>query len=201
MERPRRVLLVEDNPLDARCVEGMLALSAGDFVVTRVVDLTEGLEAVRPPRHDVILLDLTLPDSVGLDTFTRMRAAAGDMPIVVVTGNDDTRTALSAVRGGAQDYLVKSEMNNHLLVRALHYAVERGKLVAALRDAMARLKTLRGLLPICTRCKKIRDDSGYWQEVDRYVKAHTEAEFSHGYCPDCTETLLAALDAGDDDAK
>lgn len=193
-ESSKRVLLIEDNPLDARCVEGMLALSGDRFELTHVQTLAEGLDILARKMADVVLLDMTLPDSCGLETFTRASKCAGEIPIVVVTGNDDAQTALEAVRAGAQDYLVKSEMHNHLLVRALHYAVERGKLMGALRDALARLKTLRGLLPICTRCKKIRDDAGSWHDVESYVRARSEAEFSHGYCPICLETVLEEMD-------
>jgi DNA-binding NarL/FixJ family response regulator len=200
-EAAQRVLLVEDNPLDARCVEGMLALRSDCFELTHVQTLAEGLDVLAGRKADVVLLDLTLPDSCGLDTFTRAFEIAGDVPIVIVTGNDDARTALEAVRAGAQDFLVKSEMNNHVLVRALRYAVERGKLLGALRDAMARLKTLRGLLPICSCCKKIRDDKGYWQEVERYVATHTEAAFSHGYCPECAEAAMADMDEDPAGAK
>jgi two-component system, cell cycle sensor histidine kinase and response regulator CckA len=189
-----RVLQIEDNPLDARCVAGMLALGGNRFELAQAQTLAEGLAVLARGEVDVVLLDLTLPDSVGLETFVRTSGCSRDVPVVVVTGNDDERTAIEAVRSGAQDYLVKSDMTPQLLARALCYAVERGKLITALRDAMARLKTLRGLLPICSRCKKIRNDKGYWQEVEHYVKAHTEAEFSHGYCPTCMEEEIAALE-------
>jgi hypothetical protein len=99
------------------------------------------------------------------------------------------------LRRGAQDYIVKSEINARLLVRAIRYAIERAHLLTALRDAMVRLRTLRGLLPICSRCKRIRDDAGYWQEVENYVSAHSLAEFSHSYCPPCVAAVLAELDA------
>ena len=198
-EAPIAVLLIEDNALDARCVAGFLALSGNRFTLTRVSTLADGLAALTTRPIQAILLDLTLADSCGLTTFARVHAVAPDTPIVVLTGHDDEQTALETVRRGAQDYIAKSEINERLLVRALSYAIERARLLTALRDAMAKLQTLRGLLPICSRCKRIRDDAGYWQEVESYVSAHSQAEFSHSYCPPCVDAVLAELaaDTGD----
>ena len=117
------------------------------------------------------------------------------MPIVVLTGHDDEETALEAVRQGAQDFIVKGEINDRLIVRALRYAIERAHLLHALREAMANLKTLHGLLPICACCKRIRDDAGYWQEVESYVGAHSQAEFSHSFCPKCLKEQIAQIEA------
>lgn len=189
------VLLIEDNALDARCVAGFLAKADGLFVLTRATTLAEGLAALAKQPAGAVLLDLTLPDSSGLETFTRVHACVGDTPIVVLTGLDDEETALETVRRGAQDYIVKSEINDRLLVRALRYAIERARLLHTLRETMANLKTLRGLLPICACCKRIRDDAGYWQEVESYIHAHSQAEFSHGFCPPCLEKQLAQLEA------
>ena len=192
---PIPVLLIEDDELQARNVAGFLAKSGRQFSLTHAPSLTEGLESLSRQPAGVILLDLTLPDSCGLETFARVHACAGDTPIVVLTGHDDEETALEAVRQGAQDFIVKGEINDRLIVRALRYAIERARLLHALREAMANLKTLRGLLPICACCKRIRDDTGYWQEVEGYVREHSQAEFTHGYCPKCLEKQIAEVEA------
>jgi hypothetical protein len=70
---------------------------------------------------------------------------------------------------------------------------ERENLIAKLQDAVAKIKTLRGLLPICSSCKKIRDDKGYWNQIESYIRDHSEAEFTHGICPKCAKKLYPEL--------
>ena len=78
-------------------------------------------------------------------------------------------------------------------MRAIRYAIEREKLVVKLREALEQIKTLRGFIPICTSCKKVRNDQGFWQQVEVYVSNHTEAEFSHGICPGCFKALYPEI--------
>ena len=121
------VLLVEDNPLHARMLQGFLEdMDRPKFSLTHTQDLEEGLDRVSTADHDVVLLDLVLPDSHGLDTFIRWKAhGPADIPVVVLTGLDDMSLATRAVEMGAQDYLLKSQINAALLSRSLRYAVER----------------------------------------------------------------------------
>lgn len=121
-----RVLLVEDNPGDARLLRETLA-GAGTtrFVITHVDRLAEAVARLARERFDVVLLDLHLPDSSGLETFSRAHENAPGAPIVVLTGLDDEDMAIRAVQAGAQDYLIKGQVPSTLLVRALRYAMER----------------------------------------------------------------------------
>lgn len=120
------VLLIEDNPGDARLVRELLAEAGGDgFRVCHADCLSAGLERMAEGRIDVVLLDLSLPDSIGLDTFARAYAQASSLPIVVLTGLDDEEVASQAMRMGAQDYLSKGEMSSSLLARSLRYAIDR----------------------------------------------------------------------------
>ena len=73
------------------------------------------------------------------------------------------------------------------------YAIERGRLIRELKDTIEKVNTLSGLLPICASCKKIRDDNGYWQQVEMYIREHSEAEFTHSLCPDCVKKLFPEL--------
>ena len=121
-----RVLLIEDNPLHARMLRGFLdEIHAPSFPVKHVDNLAAGLDLASREKFDVVLLDLVLPDSKGLDTFVRWRTHAPHVPVVVLTGLDDMGLATRAVESGAQDYLLKSQINAALLSRSLRYAVER----------------------------------------------------------------------------
>ena len=173
---------------------GFLAKAGGEFALTHAASLADGLALLATHPVDAILLDLTLPDSCGLATFTRVHACAGNAAIIVLTGHDDEDSALETVRCGAQDYIVKGEISDRLLVRALRYALERARLLRALREAMANLKTLRGLLPICACCKRIRDDAGYWRQVEDFLAANADITVTHGLCPDCRAAKTPAAE-------
>jgi PAS domain S-box-containing protein len=130
-----RVLLVEDNPGDADLIVELLQSGVStQYDVECVTRLSEALECVDAERFDLILLDLGLPDSDGLATLRIMRRHAVALPIIVLTGNSDERTALVAIREGAQDYLVKGETDRNLLVRSFKYAVERKQAENALKE-------------------------------------------------------------------
>ena len=122
-----RVLLVEDNPTDTLVVCDELAHAAIGFTVVACARLKEAVACLRGERFDVVLLDLSLPDSDGLSTLGAINAAAPQVPVVVLSHRDDEALALQAVQAGAQDYLVKGQTEG-LLVRALRYAVERARL-------------------------------------------------------------------------
>jgi PAS domain S-box-containing protein len=140
-ENPVRVLLVEDSPSDAQLLceyLGQYPLQA--FEVQRAECLAEAVDLSRQSTFDVTLLDLTLPDSSGLETCVRMREAARGVPIIVLTGVDDETTAWEAMHEGIEDYLVKGEIQGSSLARAIRYAVERSRTQQALRESEARLK-------------------------------------------------------------
>ena len=140
---PITVLLVEDNPGDARLILELLGeVQTQAFDLERVERLDDALTRLSRTGVDVVLLDLGLPDSQGLETFMRARRGAPDEPIVVISGLDDERLALEAVRSGAQDYLVKGRIEGHLLARVLRYAVERKRGEEALRASEAHHRTI-----------------------------------------------------------
>lgn len=128
------VLLVEDNPGDARLMREMLTESNNRFNLEYAQWLSTGLARVIADDIDVILLDLSLPDSQGFDTFVKMHTQAPDVPILVLTGLDDTDMAVKAVHKGAQDYLVKGGVDSETLVRAIRYAIERQQMLVDLEQ-------------------------------------------------------------------
>ncbi len=200
-----RVLLIEDDPADALLFREMLndccatADSQGesiDTVIHQADRLAAGVRQAAAGGVDIILADLGLPDSQGRATVRKLAAAVPHLPIVVLTGLADQRAGFEMVNAGAQDYLVKGQVTGEMLVRSIRYAIERKKIanekeqvIVALQQALAKVKMLSGLLPICCSCKKIRDDQGYWQQIEAYIHEHSEAEFSHGICPECSRKL------------
>lgn len=137
------ILLIEDNPGDARLTREYLAEAGGTCGrVYCASSLSDGLEHLGRESIDVLLLDLTLPDSEGLDGFLRVQAKMPTLPVVLLTALDDEMLALEAVRLGAQDYLVKGRFDGNLLLRTIHYAVERMRIQAARMACEERFRTL-----------------------------------------------------------
>ena len=125
-DKPTKVLLVEDNLQYAHLIRTMMSgVGGGEFELAHVERLSDALERLSKGSWDVVLLDLLLPDSHGLDTLVKVQAQAPSIPIVVLTGLDDEALAIKAMQEGAQDYLVKGEVNGNLLRRSMRYAIER----------------------------------------------------------------------------
>ncbi len=148
-----KVLLVEDNPGDVRLIRVYLAETGhGAYELAHADRLAEGIRQVREADFDVVLLDLSLPDASGLETLTKMHEAAATLPIVVLTGLNDEAVALEALRKGAQDYLIKGQINGVLLVRAMSYAIERKQAEEKLRTSEAQLSNAMEIAKL-----------GYWE--------------------------------------
>ena len=146
---PLEVLLIEDNPGDARLIEMMLRETGESAVrLARADRLASGLAHLAGTRTAAVLLDLSLPDSQGLDTFARLHEAAPDLPVVVLSGLVDETVAVQAVAAGAQDYLVKGHVDGITILRALRYAIERQRaeqerLQLLARELVARAEAVR----------------------------------------------------------
>ncbi|HBL11335.1 MAG TPA: hybrid sensor histidine kinase/response regulator [Cyanobacteria bacterium UBA11162] len=136
---PTPLLLVEDNLADAYLLIEMLEQTdKQQWQIVQAKRLNIALEYLNNSNFSVVLLDLSLPDSKGLNTVSQIQIAAQDLPIVVLTGTDDQELALKAVALGAQDYLVKGEITQEMLVRALRYAIERGRILKQLQESERR---------------------------------------------------------------
>ncbi len=189
-----RILVVDDDEVDRLRIERFLRqVPETSFELETATTVATGIEAIRSRSFDCVLLDYRLPDGNAIDLLDAVEAPRGlSPPIVVQTVNDSESAAVDAVAHGAQDYLVKGSFDRVLLYRSIRYAIERdrlarekSRLLAELQDAMARIRKLEGILPICAHCKRIRDESGKWTQVERYISERSEAAFSHGVCPDC----------------
>src|SRR5438132_3559594 len=141
-EDPIGILLVEDNPGGTRLIREMLAERGAAFQMEAVERLATGLERLTTGRFDVVLLDLTLPDSRGSGTFGALHRAAPDIPTIVLTGLGDEALALQVVREGAQDYLVKGQADGEMLARAIRYAIERQHIRLELKRAEEAVRQL-----------------------------------------------------------
>jgi len=161
------VLLVEDNPVDARVVQEALTESSRVKFKIQVADrLTAAVARVARETYDVIVLDLSLPDGWGLDSFVKIHAVAGDIPIVVLTGLDDETLGVMAVQQGAQEYVPKKDATGPLIVRCLRFALQRHRMREDLRglaltDDLTGLFNRRGftllarqLLKVCSRMNR-----------------------------------------------
>ncbi len=196
-----QILLVEDNESDILLIEEELRGSASvPFTLTHASRLTEALESIQSVNYDVVLLDMNLPDSTGLDTLARIVERSPETAVVLLTGNEDAALGFEAVKQGAQDYLIKGQAPGPLLFRVIRYSIERQRLenerqrlVKELKEALSKVKVLSGLVPICANCKNIRDDEGFWNHIEVYLQSHSSIEFTHGICPTCVRKLYPEL--------
>jgi AmiR/NasT family two-component response regulator len=210
-----RVLIAEDDYLNCEMIRGLLE----EIWYTVVGEAADGLEAVEMTQSlqpDVVLMDIKMPDIDGLEA-TRLIFERCPTPVVVLTAYEAQELVEEASAVGVGAYLVKPpnarEMERAITIaiarfddlmelRRLNAELQAGneareRLILELQDALAQLKTLSGLLPICASCKKIRDDDGYWNQLEAYIQDHSEVVFSHGLCPECAKRLYPQI-FGDD---
>ncbi|MFZ4578978.1 MAG: response regulator [Myxococcota bacterium] len=191
-----RILIAEDDVTSRALLRLLITKRGHEPVVT--VNGTEALSVMQQPdAPSLAILDWMMPELDGIDVCRRIREFATERPpyIIMLTTKGETADVVAGLVAGADDYLTKPFDANELYARVDVgrrlldlQAVLAGK-VEELRDALAQIKTLRGTVPICACCKKIRDDKGYWKQVEVYVRDHTEAQFSHGICPECSAKL------------
>ena len=195
-----RLLIVEDDSLVSEMIHG-LAEDLQYRVVGKAIDGRQGVEMVETLHPDVVLMDIEMPRMDGLEA-TRRIFEQHPTPVVILSAYENPQLLKEASRTGVGAYLVKPP-NMRQVERAITIAMARFKDIMELRRinfelqtrnqeieaAMAEIKTLSGLLPICSNCKKIRDDQGYWEQVEVYIAKHSNADFSHGLCPDCMKKL------------
>src|SRR6185436_2655112 len=145
------------------------------------------------------IMDWEMPGLDGPELCRRIRGnpASASMYVVLLTSRDAAQDVVAGLDAGADDYLVKpfraAELRARINagLRVLSLQDKLAHRVAELQEALVRVKQLRGLLPICSYCKRIRSDENYWQQVETYIADRTDAEFSHGICPPCLEKVRA----------
>ena len=187
-----KILIAEDDSLSQTMLKAMVARAGFEPVVTG-----DGLEALqilsRADGPKLAVLDWMMPGMDGPDVCRKMRETKTDEPayLILLTSRDDKKDVILGLKSGANDYIVKPYDIEELKVRigigrkVVELQAMLSGRITELKSALDQIKTLRGLLPICMYCKKIRDDRQYWQQVEHYVAGHTDAQFSHSICPDC----------------
>ncbi len=159
------ILVVEDNPGDVRLLrEALLEVKSMRYMLTHRATLTEAFASLNACSYEVVLLDLSLPDSQGLDALHQLSEMCPDIAIIVLTGNDDETVALNAMQAGAQDFLVKGQFEAQLLCRSIRYAIERNRLRRAVRalslvDELTGLYNRRGFTTFAEQLRKVASRS------------------------------------------
>jgi len=158
------------------------------------------------PSIALVILDWSMPGLDGLEICRRIRADAAreHLHVLLLTAREEPADIVSGLDAGADDYLSKPfdpevfRARVHVGLRILRLKERLAERVGELEAALAKVKQLRGLLPICSYCKQVRSDTDYWEQVEHYVAQHTELQFSHGVCPSCYERM--AREFGDDES-
>jgi phosphoserine phosphatase RsbU/P len=195
-----RILIAEDDLTSRTVLTAVLKKQGHEVTIT--VNGAEAWQALQQPDAPTLaILDWMMPEMDGLEVVQRVRALETDRPpyIIMLTAKGEKANIIAGLDAGANDYLTKPFDIGELRARIEvgRRMVEMQEALAAkvqeLRQAFDQIKTLRGIVPICANCKKIRDDQGYWNQVEVYVRDHTEAEFSHSICPECVKILYPEL--------
>ena len=192
-----RVLVAEDHEDSRRLLEATLRLWGHE-----PVPFDDGAEALRAIESDtpppIGLIDWMMPGLDGATLCRRVRAGQRNpgMYLILLTAKTSRQDVIAGLDAGADDYVMKpfdpDELHARLDVgiRVATLQTSLADRVAELEQALTAVKQLQGLLPICSYCKKIRDDSNYWQQVESYISSHANVQFSHGICPECERVHL-----------
>jgi len=196
-----QILIADDEPVSRGLARAALAGAGCEIACVDDGDAAwAAIESRKQPL--LVILDRMMPGIDGLELVRRAHAGAAYPPIyiVMVTSAGEPADLAAGLEAGADDYVPKPFNASELKARAsvglrmLALQESLARRVADLEEALASVKRLRGLLPMCAYCKKIRVDNSYWQQLESYLAEHSEAEFSHGICPDCFPDVLHSLD-------
>ena len=194
-----KILVVEDEKLIGMDIKHRLE-KIGYTVLELVRSGEEALIEIRKQKPSIILMDIMLAGKLdGIETSVIIKKEY-DIPIIFTTSLSDEDTIERAKISEPFGYIVKpaSDRDLHICIEIALYRhkidQERNALLKTLQEQQEKIKTLSGLIPICAGCKKIRDDSGFWHQVEEYIRSHSNAEFTHSLCPVCMKDLYPELD-------
>lgn len=188
------ILVAEDDPISRRSTIGILAKDG-----YRIVEVVNGTDAWRilkqPNSPKMAIIDWMMPGLDGLELCRELsdRADGRLAYVILLTAKGERDDVVAGLEAGADDYMIKPFHAEELRARVragfriLELQEGLSKRVLELEQALVQIKQLQGLLPICSYCKKIRDDGNYWHQVEAYLSQHSDVKFSHGICPHCFE--------------
>jgi len=185
------VLIIDDVYQNVLIVRKTLE-NAG-YKISYTTNSLEAYDYAQTLHPDLILLDIIMPEKNGFDVCSQLKQdpIIKDIPVIFLTAQDDTNSIVNAFKLGGVDYITKP-FNRYELVSRVKSHIElkqsrdeQDRLIKELKQSIEEINKLRGLIPICSYCKKIRNDSGYWKQLEEYIKEFFNTEFSHGICPEC----------------
>ena len=192
-----KILIAEDDPVSNEMLGFLLSQWGYQVVATRNgSEAWEVLQGNDPPA--LAVLDWQMPELDGVEVCRRVRLHDGlkHVYLLILTSMSRPDEIVAGLEAGANDYILKPfkapELRARLRVgvRMVELQRELAERVLELEKTLSEVKQLRGILPICGYCKKIRDDKNYWEQVEHYLARNTEAKFSHSFCPECYEKIL-----------
>ena len=209
MNKPGNILIVDDTPENLRLLTKIL--SEHGYNIRVAASGSHALATIKKEHPDLILLDIMMPEINGFEVCSRLKGDKDTqgIPVIFLSALHDVNDKVKAFQAGGVDYVSKpfqeqevlARIRTHLKLHDLQIQLEEKnrqlnetneqieKRNSELHEALDNIKTLQGLIPICANCKSIRDDNGFWKKVESYITEHSEAEFSHGICPECTKKL------------
>ena len=184
---------------------GEVLTSAG-YAIRPVKSGPKAISASLSKPPDLILLDIRMPGMNGFETAEHLKSnpQTNALPIIFISALTDVEEKVKAFKAGGVDYINKpfhqeevlARVETHLSLTRLYRRLKEQNV--ELQKALVEVKTLRGMIPICANCKKVRDDAGYWNRIEDYIRMNSEAEFSHSICPDCVKKLYPDLQIAND---
>ncbi|WP_321494599.1 response regulator [uncultured Desulfobacter sp.] len=179
MSHKNLILTVDDKPQNLQFLGKLL--SNNGYEVAMAQSGAQALKFVTAEFPDLILLDIMMPEMDGYTVCEKLKTElpTRHIPVIFLTAKTDAQDIVKGFEAGGVDYVTKPFHSAELLARIKTHI---------------ELKTLRDLLPMCSHCKKIRDDKGFWNDVDRYLEAHSHLTFTHGICPACMDKLYMGYD-------
>lgn len=188
-----RVLIAEDDLTSHSILKAIL--EKWDYEVISTFNGEEALKVLMSEgRPDIAILDWMMPNMDGLEVVKRVRTERNeDVPvyIIMLTALAEKSHVVEGLNAGADDYIIKPYDREELLARLnvgkriVELQKELAQKIKELQDALEHIKTLQGIIPICSICHKIRTDADSWERLEKYIEEHSDAQFSHGICPDC----------------
>lgn len=205
-ENSFKILIVDDEPVNIWLLEKALM---GNYEICTAGNGIDAIRQINTKAPDMVLLDIMLPDMSGFDVCRIIKAdeQLSAIQIIFLTAMDSITAELEGLQIGGIDYitkpinieLVKLRVSNHLDLKRQHKIISGQRDLLArqkeeLEASLARIKRLEGIIPICSYCKKIRDDNSTWNQLEHYISDHSEAVFSHGMCPECAKVQMRILE-------